>query len=119
MERNRQHPFGGVAATSFVLFVVFTSAAVVFFIHPRTFVVGHTAIDVDGIMVTFHPINEDLPVGLPLPYAPAALLFAIIPTLRFVSWARRRFSRTYIPGTCPACGYDVRATPFRCPECGV
>jgi hypothetical protein len=51
-----------------------------------------------------------------VPHWIAVALFALLPAARLALYLRRR-SRP-APGHCPACGYDLRATPHRCPECG-
>ena len=52
--------------------------------------------------------NVMLPLWLP------AALFAALPAARLY----RRLRRHPRAGVCPTCGYDLRATPERCPECG-
>jgi hypothetical protein len=49
-----------------------------------------------------------------VPHWSAALLLATLPAARLY----RRVRGPSKPGLCSACGYNLRATPDRCPECG-
>jgi hypothetical protein len=72
---------------------------------------GSYASPVPGMISRFHFVA-----------APAWFLLlttAILPASRYSSLRRqRRAQRLLQSGRCPTCGYDLRATPDRCPECG-
>ena len=52
-----------------------------------------------------------------LPLWTFVVLFAVAPARRLVSHYSRS-ARREAKGLCLRCGYDLRATPDRCPECG-
>jgi hypothetical protein len=65
---------------------------------------------------TARPNDRDDMTILVIPHW--ALVAATLPLP--VAWLlrRRRALRRHGAGLCPSCGYDLRATPGRCPECG-
>lgn len=55
-------------------------------------------------------------VAVIIPLYALCLGFSILPLAKLRCLLRSRARRG--PTTCPVCGYDLRASPGRCPECG-
>jgi hypothetical protein len=62
--------------------------------------------------------GEQTARDLACPYWFIMVLTAILPGARLAGWRRRARGLRMRPGLCRHCGYDCRATPDRCPECG-
>jgi hypothetical protein len=70
---------------------------------------GYWALVPDGDQSAFRTV-----VGFPM-WLPVVLT-SLLPS-RWLLFVARRHQLKWT-GHCPTCGYDVRATPDRCPECG-
>ena len=84
------------------------------FIAPHAFYFGHTE-NLGYAIISSMRITQSFDIWA-LPFWLIALAFAMTPA--FLGLSTLRNSRRSRRGLCASCGYDLRATPDRCPECG-
>jgi hypothetical protein len=64
-------------------------------------------------------VGRDSGISL-MELAPWLAVSGVLTVLGAVRFRRHLLSRRRFPvGHCPSCGYDLRASPDRCPECGI
>lgn len=81
--------------------------------RPRRYHFGSLGICIDELMTEYGDGTRTIIYARHWMFA---VLFSVWPLLFFIKLAKRR-NRT-VNGCCVRCGYDLRARPDRCPECG-
>jgi hypothetical protein len=90
-------------------------------VRPRSPVVSGREWTLPGCRIQqLRLYNGETVVWAGIGYQPLLFGSVPLPELWFILWVRRTLARRRrkAAGLCPACGYDLRATPDRCPECG-
>jgi hypothetical protein len=84
--------------------------------YARATQLGYPGAIANGSLDWLMTRGWELKMPFAFPIAAAALLPLAWSTSRIVRHVRRRGRAS--GGCCPTCGYDICATPDRCPECG-